>query len=933
MARRKNQTLTLTAASAPVDLKNAGTVKQSLAKSQSWQEEAWAYYDEVPEVKFGVNFIGNGLSKVVFFAATRTVDGAIIAVNNAESPLVSSQIAVQAEFEVSRLKSDMSGQGELNRLAAINLEIPGEFYLFGKGEIVDPNTLEVQRIETWDVISTDSVRSSNETDAEGRPVVKVKDDPDQKEPYIVDADTDTLIRAFMRHPHWKNRAESYMRALLTDCQTLVALNNQVLAESRSRMNAGLLLVPKEATFQASTKPGDANQFTTDLVDALTTPVHDPSDVRTLVPPIIRAPGDQLTADKFRRLDLSRSTDENVDNRIKDRINRVARGLNVPVEVVMGHMSTTFSNAEQIDQDTFDDHLEPKCRVLAEIYTNAFLRPQLRQANEQLPGSINVVDIDRVFVWFDPSALIHAKDPDDAAEKALDHGALSLAGYRKRRNIAETEAPSIDEQALNLALKRGSISPGLTAFLLQQAGMSIPQEFVSPDTAGATSTPAQPAMQALITALQMIAASEAPHPDPFEGTAELGRSLLDIDRDLRSRIQGAAEVAMERALERAGGRLKNRAEVKAIVASSTPSTRIAAQCGPALIASVGYDSKSLLDGAWTLLERQFKEWCISAAVEALSVIESYTTPVSAVEHDAHMLVVRGNVDAGWSWLSSELNVIGAARLYDPDGDGEIPIFGRIPTGVVREALAIAGGDQGVYNIIAAGAPTKPAGGIASGKATLDLAEGNGVVVQRYRWVYGPAHRTHPFDPHLQLNGTVFVNFNDRVLQRVTDWPRTPYYYPGDHIGCSCDVEPIVEIHPRVKEIVPKMAEAVKSGGFTINPRSGESVTSGYAIAVPNASSITNADAFFEGDNATDVVEGWLMRNAKQFDDPRTNIGGWFDTLHGEIVLDPSIVVADQAAAVELGAKFDQQAIFHLDSGSEIATGGTGQRDITAATGTV
>lgn len=810
------RTLSLQAAANNVKLDDSRAMKATMAKHSTWEDEAWAYYDEVPEIKFGVNFSANAMTKVEFFAACMNLDGSIVRVNDETSPLLGTPAAIQADAEIARLKAEMGGQGELNRLAEINLEVPGQFYLFGRAartEVSEDG--EVTAVpETWDVLSIESVIVTQETDSAGRPLTYVKYDPDDKndDRIQIDPDKDALIHAYLRHPRWKKRADSHMRALLTDAQTLVALNNQVLAESRSRMNAGLLLVPKEVQFEQSANPRDPAQFVKDLVEALVTPIEDPTDQRSLVPTILRGNKEDLGPDALRRLDLSRSTDENVDSRILQRIDRIARGLNVPVEVVMGHMATTFANAEQVDQDTFDDHLEPKCRLLAEIYGYAFLRPQLMEASRQMqqtaeldallePDTITLVDsppprgitpedIAQIFVWFDASSLVRTRDPDSAPEDALKLGALSLAAYRKRRNIEETEAPTAEEIAMMMAVSRGPMTTALTSWLLQQAGIPIPPDIAAATDNAPAAAPAPGSTNGATPAIT-AAASEDAAPDPFDD-GSLGRSLLEIDRDLRARIHGAAEAAMERALERAGGKLKSKRSVVAVVGSACRATHVAAQLGPALVANAGYDTRSLLDGAWTVLERQFKEWCLTAANEAVALIEGATVAFTDAEKDEHRRLLRAAVETAWEFLATELDVLAAARLYDPEGDGDIPIFGRIPTGVIREALTIAGGDAGIYTVIAAGVPSKPAGGVATGKLSNDLAESNGISTPKYRWVYGPAHRDHEFHPHRELNGKTFTNFNDSVLRNSNSFPAASYYYPGDHIGCSCDVEPIMEI---------------------------------------------------------------------------------------------------------------------------------------------
>jgi hypothetical protein len=68
---------------------------------------------------------------------------------------------------------------------------------------------------------------------------------------------------------------------------------------------------------------------------------------------------------------------------------------------------------------------------------------------------------------------------------------------------------------------------------------------------------------------------------------------------------------------------------------------------------------------------------------------------------------------------------------------------------------------------------------------------------YVWVhafYGEPQRR--FEPHYRLDGERFtggptedgrspVEEDDRLVND-TDWPEQPYYFPGDHLGCTCEL---------------------------------------------------------------------------------------------------------------------------------------------------
>lgn len=74
------------------------------------------------------------------------------------------------------------------------------------------------------------------------------------------------------------------------------------------------------------------------------------------------------------------------------------------------------------------------------------------------------------------------------------------------------------------------------------------------------------------------------------------------------------------------------------------------------------------------------------------------------------------------------------------------------------------------------------GVALGGQTQDILEGKDIIVSGYEWVYGDFFRLRPFEPHVELDGVEFENFDDPVLANPDTFPDTAFYQPGDHDGC-------------------------------------------------------------------------------------------------------------------------------------------------------
>ena len=236
-------------------------------------------------------------------------NGATIPVNDTKSG-VPPPVAAAAEAELARLRSRVGGQAEIQRELDMNAEIAGECYLVGMGARVeevrqrDGETMLVETPEDW------QIRSISEVTMEGGRFF-IRDSPGSVKGKPLDPERDTIIRIWQRHPRWSQSPDSPMRALLTDCATLMTLTYQVQAEANSRRSAGILLVPNELSFGGPdpTIPEDGmddqamDPFAIELRHAIEDPINDPQSAASVQPLIVRGPGEHLTPDMFRHIDL------------------------------------------------------------------------------------------------------------------------------------------------------------------------------------------------------------------------------------------------------------------------------------------------------------------------------------------------------------------------------------------------------------------------------------------------------------------------------------------------------------------------------------------------------------------------------------------------------------------------------------------------------
>ena len=111
---------------------------------QNWQYKAYEYYDEVPEVYYGANFIGNCLARI------RLV-GAEVAKNLGDPPKESTKKFLTEA--VKNFTNTRAGQAGLLRRFGQNMFLAGEIYIHG--EVKDDET------QNWEVYSTIELKGDN----------------------------------------------------------------------------------------------------------------------------------------------------------------------------------------------------------------------------------------------------------------------------------------------------------------------------------------------------------------------------------------------------------------------------------------------------------------------------------------------------------------------------------------------------------------------------------------------------------------------------------------------------------------------------------------------------------------------------------------------------------------------------------------------------
>jgi hypothetical protein len=518
-----NSPRSLTAAAAQVKTNDKGEFEQFKsrrgASSSAWQAEAWEYYDAIGEIKYAFNLVASVVSRIRIYAAS-VDDPSQAPVSVHESRIVDQQLASAAQRALDRLNSAYGGQAGLLKDAALNLSVAGECYL-----VQMPARQGSGTPESWDIRSVDEVVA----DARGGfNVLGRREQAAGNGVGVSKLGNSAFVgRIWRSHPRFSDEADSSLRGLLDMCAELLLLNRTFRATARSRLNAGALYLPDGLSVAAQGDPNypydsedgmgagftaeeAEDEFEEQLIDAMTTPIRDEESASAVVPLIIRGPAE--LGDKIKQFKFERSFDPALAERSDRVLERILQGLDVPKDVVTGLANVKYSNALQIDEGLYKAHIEPMMLLIVDALTTVYLRPYLRA------NGYSETDVDRLVVWYDPSAISTRNDRAADADAGYDRMAVSGDTWRRAHGFSDQDAPTPTEVALRLLKEKASFTPELTESMLEVVAPEVMQatKTVQQEKSVAPLTPE--AQQLLDQAAAAVEGGEAlpPAAPPAEG---------------------------------------------------------------------------------------------------------------------------------------------------------------------------------------------------------------------------------------------------------------------------------------------------------------------------------------------------------------------------------------------------------------------------------
>lgn len=563
-------------------------------RAQAWQTAAWDYYDSIGELRFASQWIANALSRVNLVAAAPSPTGGEprrLTFETAQTPAERRALEV-----VSSIANGTAGQGQMLASFGTHLTVAGIGWL-----VAEPSQRD--EYDTWNVYSSDEIRSMPGDNA----TIEIRAGVSEWRPVHPNA---VVVKVWRKHPRWSYQPDAPTRGVLGVLREIELLQQHVHASAQSRLaGAGILTIPSEAVFppgqgpqtpvddvieqnQNVTAPEDS--FVETLVESMTVPIADRSSAAAVVPLVIRIPGEYV--DKVRHLTFATPFDDRVLSLLESAIKRLALGMDIPPEILMGVGGMNHWGAWQVQEEAITLHVEPLAETVCHALTIGFLAPALRAEG---------LSPDVALVWYDTSELTSRPDKTKQAIEAYDRIELSREAMLREAGLSSDDMPTDAERRERILLELVRSAPALAPDLLVELGLlSRPVEAPIPEP-----QPSSPPSPPLEPVPALPGPPAAPEPN-------------------QTALLAACDVLMHRTLERANSRLRSAAGkgVAGGAASIQCDDLLTLHCSVSATAHATLDS--LLDGAWSIVPT-IAERCSADTERLTSNLDRYARTLLAI----------------------------------------------------------------------------------------------------------------------------------------------------------------------------------------------------------------------------------------------------------------------------------------------------------------
>jgi hypothetical protein len=547
---------------------------------QAWHDRSFTYRDLLGEINYASKFYGKSLKNVEFYAAERKGNEWVASENKTVIDAVN-RLHVQSWVYQYGVLMFLTGEGLL--FATLNEDTKQERWEFvSKDELRVLDGGRYQRIGAPGLLAedlVDAMRGANSSDPNAVPGTLL---PEQT----------VVYRLWEPHPRYSQLSDSPMRSVLDICEELVLLTQSIRSRALNRASGnGILLWPEEATYKDDGVVGDEDAeqdpLLDDIIEAMSAPTIDPGAASAVVPLLVRMAsqfiGEANGGPRHLLLGHDGQSPYGEAEVRADTIKRLAIGLDMPPEILLGLQDSNHWTAWQIDEQVWEAHILPVTVTLCTNLTEHYLWPTIA-------GSVtNPQDF---MVAYDEAGVVKRPDRSTDAKDLHDRGAINDRALREAAAFDDADMPTPEEPNSN---------PRVILSLARAAAGGGPAE--------ATGDPAE--------------TPAAPGPPDASATGETAA------------LEGAALAALVRCRELAGNRIlsvhRKTGSDSILWDADTSPSMLAAKVGPTIVTRltrkpeidlVQGGAKLLLEPLAQLGYTADEALCVQAAVEQYAAATLY-----------------------------------------------------------------------------------------------------------------------------------------------------------------------------------------------------------------------------------------------------------------------------------------------------------------------
>lgn len=571
MARR----MSITAATAQVELGASGSWRTWKFGNKDWQTEGWRLYDIIPEHHFLAGRIGDSVAQARLYVTEVDDTG--------------EETGEVQEDRIRRLAAVPLGTGSQRddnlRLAGIDLAVGGECWIVGEGAAAsNPEAAE----GSWFVVTGAALSRTGDEISVRRPQQR------GGSKLVLTDGVDILIRCWRPHPNDTDQADSFTRSAIVPLREIELLTKREFAELDSRLTgAGVMFLPEGVDFpRGEDDPPGLAGFMAYLQRAAAASMQDQSRASAMVPIMATIPDEMVEhLDKLRPITFWSELSAEITPMKDKAIQRLASSAEIPGEVLTGIGDANHWTAWLISDEGIR-WIRGYLGLIADALTRGFLRRALE--------SMGVTNPERYAFAFDTSTLASKPNRLDEAIQLHERHLIRDDEVVKAGAFSVDQMPTTQERAAQILLGLVKTQPDLILDPAVQAALGLPQV----QSVGLPPTADQRTDGDLDDDESEGPPNGGEAPDPPEDEARAITARLDERIALASRpvlalpspqavFNASAKLMVYRALELAGGRLTTPQERRGRWAE-VPRHELHHHVGP-----ISTDkARKVTEGAWT-----------------------------------------------------------------------------------------------------------------------------------------------------------------------------------------------------------------------------------------------------------------------------------------------------------------------------------------------